>query len=136
MLKIKSEDLIHENVNGEAIVLSIKTGTYYNLEGSAADIWAALEKGASISQLVELMQRRYDPVAEMQQDITDFLDRLIKENLVQEVADALPPEDLGQKASSAWQKPELVIYEDLQELLTIDPIHDVTDSGWPNAKGT
>jgi hypothetical protein len=33
-----------------------------------------------------------------------------------------------------WQAPELSIYEDMQDLLQLDPIHDVDETGWPARK--
>jgi hypothetical protein len=32
-----------------------------------------------------------------------------------------------------WSCPELLIFEDLQDLLLVDPIHDTGEEGWPFA---
>jgi hypothetical protein len=32
-----------------------------------------------------------------------------------------------------WSAPELMIFEDLQDLLLVDPIHDTGEEGWPFA---
>jgi hypothetical protein len=31
-----------------------------------------------------------------------------------------------------WVTPQLIEYSDLQDLILVDPIHDVEESGWPN----
>ena len=31
-----------------------------------------------------------------------------------------------------WVTPQLFEYSDLQDLILVDPIHDVEESGWPN----
>jgi hypothetical protein len=32
-----------------------------------------------------------------------------------------------------WSCPELLIFDDLQDLLLVDPIHDTGEEGWPFA---
>ena len=40
--------------------------------------------------------------------------------------------DLPAIVLAAWQEPTLDSFDDLQELLLLDPVHDVTEAGWPH----
>ena len=33
-----------------------------------------------------------------------------------------------------WEPPSLLVFDDLADLLLIDPIHDTSTSGWPTQK--
>ena len=33
-----------------------------------------------------------------------------------------------------WESPELRIFDDLTDILLIDPVHDTSLEGWPNLK--
>jgi hypothetical protein len=36
--------------------------------------------------------------------------------------------------AGSWEAPKLTVYEDMQDLLLLDPIHDVDETGWPARK--
>jgi len=135
VFRINPEGLVHDSIGGEAIVLSMSSGTYYNLSGTAADIWGLLAKGGRLSQFHALLESRYGAQPKMADDVQNFVQTLEDDGLVIRAEDS--SEELSGKfdaAAQSWAPPELTAYEDLQDLLTIDPIHDVDDSGWPNAK--
>ena len=59
------------------------------------------------------------------------MSELIAENLILS-KDSDPigrPDDLG--TAPAFVTPELHKFTDMQELLLVDPIHEVTEEGWP-----
>jgi len=67
----------------------------------------------------------------------DFLSRLIKEGLVAPADDedditAIRPRPIG--AENAFSAPLLEKYSDMQELLLLDPIHEVGERGWPEPR--
>lgn len=132
--RINSDGLVHDTVNGEAIVLSLNSGTYYNLTGTAAEIWDMLASGISQADLMRALESHYGQQPAMQGDVEAFLSRLTAENLTSAEEGATSGAAEAFTGGDAWAKPELTAYDDLQDLLTIDPIHDVDDSGWPNAK--
>ena len=67
----------------------------------------------------------------MAREATRFLAELEEEGLVVEAdgADGTTP-DLG-SASSDFASPHLEKYTDLQDLIMLDPIHEVEPKGWP-----
>ena len=42
--------------------------------------------------------------------------------------------DSLQQLTDLFEPPLISKYSDMQELLILDPIHDVSDAGWPNPK--
>jgi hypothetical protein len=75
------------------------------------------------------------------QDIGSFIDTLLGLNLIEKsavdseidstgISDVELPEDYLRRD---WVSPLLVSNDELSDLLKIDPIHDVTESGWPES---
>lgn len=118
------------------IVVNLDTGSYYSLLGSAADIWAAVERGASVDQTVEHALQLYDaPRAVVEPAVTGFVDELASEGLIVaangNAAEPIPLQ--ANDAPGAFTPPLLSKYTDMQELLLLDPIHEVDERGWPSS---
>ena len=39
--------IVHETLDGEVVIINLKTGTYYSLQGPGAAVWEALVAGAT-----------------------------------------------------------------------------------------
>ena len=126
---------VHQTVEGEVLVIDIADGTYFCLRGSVAPLWPRIAAGATRREIVEGAASQFGSAAgAVEQSVTAFLDRLIAEGILRaaatnETAGNAPPPN-GTPAEFA----PLVVerYEEMRDLLTLDPVHDVTDSGWPN----
>ncbi|MGE7602886.1 lasso peptide biosynthesis PqqD family chaperone [Peribacillus sp. NPDC097675] len=69
---------------GEKVMLSIENGKYYNLGEVGGDIWGLLSKPISIQNLILTLQSQYEiDLTECEQQVTIFLNQLLKEGLVQ-----------------------------------------------------
>ncbi len=142
-MRINMPKVVHETIDGETVVLNLDNGNYYSLIGIGADIWGYIEKGAGVNDIMERLYRDYEGGREeMEREVNTFLSELMKENLTAPDGDHSPDginsfdaqddnDDKRQKAS--FSPPELNKYSDMQDLLLLDPIHEVDDqSGWPN----
>ena len=69
--------------------------------------------------------------AEIEPDILSFTAQILDEGLLTETPDASTSDGLALVPASAFEAPVLSKYTDMQELLLLDPIHDVDDMGWP-----
>ncbi len=135
---INRQDVVDEVIDGEAILINLKTGSYYSLEGSACAIWARLQRGPLTTETLARFVARAaaqdgdDPVAEA----IRFVEGLGAEGLV-DVSDEAPAPDPVEDADIALDPapPKLSKYSDMEALLLIDPIHDVTPGGWPQQRG-
>lgn len=80
--------VIHEHVRSMidpdgAVLLDLKQGKYYSLNGLGADIWRKLEAGRSAEQIEEELAEMYDaPTEDLRRDVADFIADLQRKRLV------------------------------------------------------
>ena len=136
--QINGDQIAHEVIEGEAILINFTTGSYFSLEGSGGRVWEGLAAGpASASTLANSLAagfrgracgaaRQSGPIPRRapQEGLVAATDR---------VAQPLAPRALGD-SPRPFEAPILRKYTDLEALLLLDPIHDALPSGWPNAK--
>lgn len=135
--RINSPEVISETIQGETIVINLTTGTYYSLPGSGAEIWEAVSASATVDEIAGALQARYDASAEeITTGVADLVEELLAEQLITAsdatTSDLAAGEPLGSKLP--FQKPALGKYTDMQDLVLLDPVHEVDDRGWPHAK--
>jgi hypothetical protein len=141
-LRINAPQVVHETIDGETIVINLDKGTYYSLNGSAATLWTLLEQEPTVREMIEkaaLIFSDFDQ--ECQKKVEDFTAALFEEELIVVgqssgiVASEQPMAAQFESMEGAlFSPPVLSKYSDMQDLLLLDPIHDVDDSGWPTAK--
>ncbi|MDD2723754.1 MAG: PqqD family protein [Methylovulum sp.] len=138
--KINQPYVVSELIDGECVIMNLKSGNYYSARSSAVILWTAIENGTAQSGLVAKMAAAYEADASViEQDVNEFIDTLFAEGLINRVedhADAAPSEISATNHRLPYSKPHLEIFADMQDLLLLDPIHDITDAGWPIAKPT
>jgi hypothetical protein len=82
-----SKDQVSCDLNGEAAILNLKTGTYYGLDPVGATIWKMMEQPCTVESLREQMLRRYEVEPErIQSDLLDLLEKLKAEGLIEVTA--------------------------------------------------
>ena len=50
---IKGSDVIERIIDGEAVILDMKTGVYYSLDTVGTEIWNLLDNGATETELID-----------------------------------------------------------------------------------
>jgi Coenzyme PQQ synthesis protein D (PqqD) len=140
--RINESGVVHETIDGEAVIINLETGSYYSLQSTAVDVWAELGVPISVDDLVAALGGRYtaDP-ADLTLDVQRFLAELQQEDLI--VRDASPngtttPARPDRHQPKAPFEPfRLQKFTDMTHLLLLDPIHDVDEEiGWPRRKPT
>ncbi len=132
--RLNDEEAVSENLDGEVIVVNLQSGTYYSMLGSAADIWGALLGGWSTREIADRLAQG-KPRDGIEADINEFVATLTAENLLLPTDSAPNVSRVEFLPSQTYAMPELQIYTDMQELLLVDPIHEVTEEGWPLQPG-
>lgn len=117
-------EIIFENFGDEMVIANLQSGFFYSVEGSGADIWNSLVGGHTGRQYAEASQA--DPDGELK--IADFITELQNEGLLVETAPAAGPDPIN---VAPFTPPSLQRFDDLQGLLMVDPIHEVSPAGWP-----
>ena len=123
-----------EQVGGEVIAIQLSTGRYYNMVDTATAIWLFLSNGASLDTLTTKLRQLYKDESLMLSGLEDFVYECIKSSLLVSIdKEKLSREELFLDLKfNEWSAPQLNEYIDLQDLILVDPIHDVQKSGWPN----
>lgn len=126
--------VVHEKFDDETVTVNLETGCYFSLRGSADAIWSLAAAGVSQSDIVSRLCTSYVGDAETIRSATDaFLDRLVEEALLERTdREALEPAIALE--GGPFEPPALQKYTDMEELLQLDPVHEVDQMGWPNAK--
>ena len=138
--RVNAPNVIHEIIDGEAVLVNLETGRYYSMAGAAAVVWDCLEKGLKSAQIVEVVAAQYEgDQAEIASTIQRLFDDLQTEQLIMpaEAATGSGDKPAVNRAANGPTKPPfeapiLHKYTDMEDLLLLDPIHDVDESGWPN----
>lgn len=141
---VNAPHVIHDTIEGVSVIINLASGRYYSLQNTATDIWGLVGVGSSAQDIVQVMRDRYDGAdVDMRQVVQGFLEQLLQESLVRvdeaggvperPVPDA-PVGDLTTMPRERFAIPMLEIYTDLEDLLLLDPIHEVGEEGWPVAK--
>jgi len=138
---IKSSAVASDVIDGEAIMMHQASGDYFSADGVGCLIWQWIGHGLSRSQMLDLLIERFacEP-AELASAVDSFLANLLSHQLIVEVADGHIPLPVPAKTSvdlgADYAPPILNVYSDMRDLLLLDPIHEVEESGWPTPKRT
>ena len=137
--RVNTPTVTHEIIDGEAVIINLDSGNYYSLVDVGAFIWGYFEMGSSANEIRNLVLQAFDGDASfVDQSVRELLTQLQLEDLIVPIDEAGDAFGLGQPAPAdnhdekpLFKPPVLHKYSDMQELLLLDPIHDVDDAGWP-----
>ncbi len=138
--RVNTPDVTHEVIDGEAVIINLVSGNYYSLEKEGAEIWTLVHGGMPVGTIVEHLERCYDaPPEEIESAVGELITQLRREQLIVdcEHSTAQIPEPLqGRNGCDRprFRVPVLHKFTDMQELLVLDPIHEVDTAGWPHKK--
>ena len=141
--KINQSNIVHQTIEGEVVIINLNTGDYYSLVNVGVRIWNLLEKTATVDYIVNVLNNEFISngvnIAEI---VTQFINELEKESLVVSLEiDSDEQSSTVENNSNdnnsdklPFEIPSLQKFSDMQELLLIDPIHEVDEMGWPQTK--
>jgi hypothetical protein len=129
-LRIPADRVVSEVIDGEVVAIDLESGRYYSLEGPAAKAWEAVREGQDVDGISAAVAAEAGVgIDEARPDVAAFLAELIAEGLVAADADGHQPPEAPGRVPLVLHR-----YTDMQDLIVIDPIHDVDESGWPNRR--
>ena len=138
--RVSGPNIIHEQFDDEVVIVNLTTGSYYSAEKTGASIWSLILQNKSKDEILAQFANEYPAdLGEIEHGISSFLSELIQESLIAQdgsspgaSVESRPSADSNRAKS--FDKPSLQKYTDMEELLLLDPIHEVDEMGWPNAK--
>lgn len=131
-IRVRVENVSAERVDGDVIAVNLYSGSYFSLSGPAADVWTACATGAAMEECCVALDDAYaSPVPRGQ--VMALIQSCVEHGLFEE-RDPLPIEvpslpDDWQRGQ--WTEPKLEVFDDLKDLILVDPIHDASALGWP-----
>ena len=120
---IDTNKVVSEIFNDEAVIVNLTSGAYYSFKGSAISIWQLLGAGYSDEEIIGQFK---DADA-----INKFISFLLQENLIA-TSETVVKETIA--IDQQFTTPEYKKYDDMKDLLLLDPIHEVDQTGWPHKK--
>ena len=127
---INRPSVIFDTQGGETVIIDLSSGHYFRLGEDAAPLWSLLDVGATHDEILASCE---NPV-ELAQRLPAIVDDLLEKGLVVfESVDANVPQA---PVSASWQFRgfDLEEFTDLEDILGLDPIHEVDpERGWPHA---
>jgi hypothetical protein len=136
--QIDPRSVIFERFEGEVIAINLDRGTYYSLNPTAADIFELVASQAASEHIIAALEHKYLAEAgKIRDEVMRFLQTLEAESLIESASSPEPgaaPVAAESGAKAVFDAPTLSVHRDMQELFLLDPVHDVTDAGWPEQR--
>lgn len=118
--------VIFDEIDGEVLVIDLKVGHYFRLRKGASRLWTLIISGSTFLEIIEISNN--DPPN--RQDIDQFILELLSLNLIVQSNDANHTQTNLRSMDLSNLKIEK--FTDLEDILGLDPIHEVDASkGWP-----
>jgi hypothetical protein len=127
--------IAHSTVDGEVIAVDFVNGRYFSMRSSAADIWLMLVAALPLGETIACFQQNASEAARIDGEIRRFVAELV-------AADLLTPNATASEVCAVtrdallqprpYTTPILEKFEDMSALIMLDPVHDVTELGWPH----
>jgi hypothetical protein len=137
-LNLNLENTSWERIDGEIIVISYNTGKYYSVNKQGSDLLYLIEMKVKRELWYEILKLNFQNFAENSettQKIDEFVEKCLNEKLLTGGETNIEKvELLNDYTRDNWESPELRIFDDLTDILLIDPVHDTSLEGWPNLK--
>ena len=82
----RKDDLVSCDLDGETMLMSVKTGKYYGIDPMGSRIWALLETTRSVFEICTVLLAEFDVERQLcERDSLAFLNKLSQENLIKVV---------------------------------------------------
>ncbi len=127
---------VAERFEEETVLVNVETGYYFSLSLSGTEILELLNDGVTADNLAPALFGVSENCERFRSSIASFVARLAAEGIIVE----REPESVVSRftalrrypADAGYELPVLERFDDVRDLLLIDPIHQVDpDYGWP-----
>jgi hypothetical protein len=137
--QVNPAKVVHETIDGEAILIHLDNGSYYSLAGAGAEIWELLAAGHPLKETAGTLEARFDAEPGLiEAEVRRLAAELAAEDLLEPAAggstDGVVLADAGERRP--FEAPALARYDDMKDFLLVDPIHETAEAGWPHAPET
>lgn len=135
--QVNAPHVIYENIEGELVLIHMAKGSYYSTDAIGSRLWEMIVAGHREDEMREWMGASYQGDAEeIARGIQGFLAELQAEELIVR-AERAPVNGVSRPepvSGGPFSAPVLNKYRDMEDMLMLDPIHEVEETGWPAPK--
>jgi hypothetical protein len=79
---IPSKDAVFRDLDGEAVILHLDSGTYFGLNAVGTRIWQLLERDGRLTAVLDDLRAEYDAAPDvLERDLLDVVARLVEARL-------------------------------------------------------
>lgn len=121
--------IIYELLDDEVIIANLDAGIYYSIRGSGILIWQLLMAGYTLPSIEALFAEKYGALSSLHL----FVERLVQEGLLVAQQNSSPIA-CALSWPASFSPPTFERYDEMKNLLMLDPIHEVDEQGWPSRK--
>jgi hypothetical protein len=126
-----TQEVAAKVMDGEAILINLANGIYYSMDKVGGFIWEMIENSLDMQGIITAILERYDVDHErVKTDLETLVSELIRENLVKVSTEAQGPKNLPTESVDKklpYETPQLNRYDDMGDLLALDPPMPVLD---------
>jgi hypothetical protein len=138
--KVRSSDVVSEIIDGEAVIMDLRSGHYFSAREAAGPVWQSIASGQSDTAILASLRTEFDADPDaLREQLDHFIDQLMHNALI--VVDTVDTPAAADDATTRARGPRpftplvLEVFQDMEDLLLLDPIHDVQEEfGWPVKK--
>ncbi|MCX6044758.1 MAG: PqqD family protein [Chloroflexi bacterium] len=143
--QLNSPSVVCDIVYDDVVLVNLESGAYYSTEKVGVTIWQQIDQGQSVGEIVQTLSGQYSgDTGEIEKNVYDLIGQLLNEGLIvpghtarSMMAKSGPANNTPARSAQNQKQPfEGVIlhkFVDMQDLLLLDPVHEVDDLGWPHA---
>lgn len=132
-------NVISETMGDETIIVDLASGHYFSLREANVDVWECLERGCDEDEIVGVLSERYAPgEGDLGVSVAGVVAQLREEGLVVPRTEEAGPEEVPAPRPREGDRkplslPPIAKFTDMQDIILLDPVHEVDARGWPHA---
>lgn len=134
--QIATRGISFDHFEDETVAVNLPRGNYYSLRFTADFIFRRLVNVSNAQQVAIALTQAY--TIELEEALTiaeQFIARLLEEELLKETPAEASVTVITETEKKEFTLPVLEVFDDMQEMLMLDPVHDVDSTqGWPLKK--
>ncbi len=136
---IFDNNIINDIFGEEVVLVNLESGVYYSLRSSATQIWKRIINQYSIEEIVNDLKVIYQAdQKELSIEVQQFIQSLLEKKIIKasDFDNKINVESSPEIEKVAFSSPLIETFSDMQEILLLDPVHDVDKAGWPISNTT
>ncbi len=124
-------EIVSEVIDGEAVILDLRSGHYYSVDGVGAQVWAGAVAGMPASDIVASCCAHFPAEPSVRRDVDAFIELIVTAGLLVPAQESAPSGSPVLNWPARYSPPTLQRFDDLADMIAMDPVHDVGEVGWP-----